>query len=158
MTNKHLIVLALMLLGGCATIGDGAPEITAPPDVSIVKGSFNREGAFTWIAFGLDAINGNPVPYGLFSRSPPVKLVPGKYALVVLGRFNNGIGAPSEARISMEVELEPGITYEINGKASGAHVEAWLNNVATKEKTSLSFSAPWNQIYQAPTVIKLPAR
>lgn len=96
---KPIVVsLLILLLSGCATNGEGAPEITLSPDVSIIKGSFNRADAFTWVAFGLDAINGTLVPYGLFSRSPPVKLVPGKYTLVVLASFNDGIGAPSEAR------------------------------------------------------------
>lgn len=61
---KLLNVSALMLLGGCRTFGEGAPEITASPVVSIIKGSFNHESPFTWIAFGLDAINGTSVHWG----------------------------------------------------------------------------------------------
>lgn len=58
----------------------------------------------------------------------------------------------------MVVDLKPDTTYEISGKVSGARVEAWLDNASTKEKSSLSFFAPWDKTYQAPTVIKLPAR
>ena len=51
-----VISVLILLLGGCATIGDGAPKITASPDLSIIKGSFNREGAFTWLSFSLYSI------------------------------------------------------------------------------------------------------
>lgn len=155
---KQLVASALiLLLSACSTIG-GGQEVTASYDVSIVKGSFNREGAFTWISFSLYSINGEKVPYGFFSGPPPVKLVPGKHTLVALASFNNGMGAPSEAKISMAVDLKAGSTYEISGTVSGTSVEAWLGNAATKEKSSLSFFAPWDKTYQAPTVIKLPAR
>lgn len=155
---KQLVASAmLLLLSACSTVG-GDQEVTASYDVSIVKGSFNREGAFTWISFSLYSINGEKVPYGFFSAPPPIKLLPGKHTLVTLASFNNGMGAPSEAKIPMGVDLKAGSRYEINGTVLGARVEAWLDNVATKEKSSISFFAPWDKTYQAPTVIKLPAR
>lgn len=156
---KQLVVSTLILiLSGCSTFGVGIHEVTASYDVAIVKGSFNRESAFTWMSFSLYSINGEKVPYGFFSAPPPVKLVPGKHSLVVLASFNNGIGAPSEAKVSLLVDLKGGTTYQISGTVSGNHVEAWLDNAATKEKSSPSFFAPWEKTYQAPTVIKLPTR
>lgn len=156
---KHLAVWALIvILSGCSTVGNDIRDITPSRDVSIVKGSFNRESPFTWISFGLYEINGRKVPYGFFSAYPPVKLVPGQHMIVTLASFNNGIGAPSEAKVPLLVELKGGTTYEIGGTVSGTHVEAWLQDAVSKEKLSPSFFAPRYQTYQAPTVIKVPAR
>ena len=156
---KQLAVWALIvILSGCSTVGNDVHNVTPSRDVSIVKGSFNREGPFTWMSFSLYEINGQKIPYGFVSAPPPVKLVPGQHVIVALASFNNGIGAPSEAKVPLLVDLKGGTLYEIGGMVSGTHVEAWLQDAVSKEKLSPSFLAPWHRTYQAPTVIKVPAR
>lgn len=156
---KQLAVCALILiLSGCSTVGNDVRDVTPSRDVSIVKGSFNREGPFTWMSFSLYEINGHKVPYGFFSAPPPVKLVPGEHMIVTLASFNNGIGAPSEAKVPLLAELKGGTTYEISGVVWGSYIEVWLQDAGSKEKLSPSFLAPRYQTYQAPTVIKVPAR
>ncbi len=106
------------------------------------------------------SVNGERVPYGFFSAPSQTKLRSGKSKIVVLASFNSGMGAPFEAKVPMEVELNPDTTYEVAGKVSGMSVETWLVDASSKEKVSGSFYAVAGKTYQAPTVtiIRLPAR
>ena len=147
----------LLFLSACATTGENFYTEEKVGNGAIIKKGGQRDGAFTWTSFTLYSVNGKRVPYGFVSAPSQTKLAPGKSKIVILASFNDGVGAPYEAKIPLEIELTSETTYVISGKVSGASVETWLANESTKEKIGTSSYAIATRMYLGPTVIRLPA-
>ena len=147
----------LLFLGACATTGENFYAEDRVGNSVIIKKGGQRQGAFSWTSFTLYSVNGKLVRYGFVSAPSQTKVAPGKSKLVVLASFNDGMGAPYEAKLALEVELVPETTYVLSGKVFGASVEAWLANESTKEKLGASSFATATRMNLGPRVIRLPA-
>ena len=150
-------VFLLLFLSACATTGGNFYTEEKVGNSVIIKKGGQREGPFSWTSFTLYSVNGERVPYGFVTAPSQTKLAPGKSKIVVLASFNDGTGAPYEAKIPLEIELSPESTYVLSGKVLGASVEAWLANESTKEKIGASSFATATRMNLGPTVIRLPA-
>jgi hypothetical protein len=150
-------VFLLLFLSACATTGENFYAEEKVENSAIIKKGGQREGAFSWTSFTLYSVNGKRVPYGFISAPSQTKLAPGLSKIVVLASFNDGAGAPYEAKIPLEIELTPETTYVLSGKVLGARVETWLANESTKEKIGASYSATATRMNLGPTVTRLPA-
>ncbi len=157
--SKFLVsALTLVVLSGCATTG-GEQHIDAQgEDAATINSTSTRYGFQKWTQFSPYSVNEKIVPLGFVSDPEKVRVAPGKSAIVVRARYNDGGNGPFITLVPMKVELLPGTTYEINGIVTGTTVEAWLSLASTHEKASSSFFASGRESLASPTVVKLPLR
>jgi hypothetical protein len=152
---KTLGILFLsMVLTSCASIGGDYHVDVSEGSAVTIKKTFVRFGSLRWNSVALHSVNGKLVRPGLLTAPDYTMLAPGKSNIVAVVMYNNGGSAPSAAEVPMEVELLPGLTYEVQGSVSGSMVEVWLALASTKEKTSRSFFSSGKALMTTPILIR----
>lgn len=146
--------LILAVLSGCAVTGGDQHVEAQGKDAVTIKGTSTDYGYMKWTLFSVYSVNGKIVPLGFISDPDKTKIAPGKSAIVVRARYNDGGNGPFITLVPMNVELLPDTTYEIHGTVTGIKVEVWLTQASTQEKASDSFFANERQSLAPPTVIK----
>lgn len=128
-----LLTLIILFFQGCGT-PKGSHSVSSPEvELATIFSTVNamEESAWHWDSFILKFIDNKPVHYGMGSHTKtPIKIDPGKRDLVIESAFKRGLTGPGpyHAFLTIETNIQPGMTYKINGKVDNNLMVAWLED------------------------------
>ena len=154
--KKTTILLTALLIYGCSTANTyKTPDIPKNLQATIVGKSVTA-GLFDWEQYTVESIDGLTISYfftGGTSHRIPVS--PGEHKLVVYAQYNRSLGGPCpcEAFLQVPVNVESGVSYQVNGKVEGNQIQVWLEDAETSEKISQIFES---NIMRSPRTTMIP--